>query len=98
MKSLPNNFYKQADWIQCRANYLKYCGGFCERCKAKGLLIPADIVHHKIYLNEDNYRDANVSLNFENLEALCQKCHNAEHFGKSKQAKRYRVINGKLIF
>ncbi len=48
----------------------------CERCG--GL---ASICHHKIYLNAENYKNPYVSLNHDHLEALCQTCHNQEHFG-----------------
>lgn len=76
--------------------YLDQVNHLCERCLAKGLVVPARIVHHKIYLTEENYRDPSVSLNLENLEALCQDCHNAEHFGEKKQ-KRWRFENGELV-
>ncbi|MBR0198085.1 MAG: HNH endonuclease [Kiritimatiellae bacterium] len=41
----------------------------CERCGA-----PAVICHHREYLNERN------ALDKHNLEALCFRCHNEEHF------------------
>ena len=47
----------------------------CERCPA-----PALIAHHKEYLTPDNIGDASVTLDWDNLEALCQECHNIEHF------------------
>jgi len=46
----------------------------CERCGA-----PAVICHHKKWLDDVNVHDPKISLDFENLEALCQECHNAEH-------------------
>lgn len=47
----------------------------CERC---GNL--ATICHHKVWLNESNVSDPWVTLNWDNLEALCHDCHNKEHF------------------
>lgn len=38
-------------------------------------------MHHKIYLNDENLKDADVSLNWDNLELLCDKCHAEEHHG-----------------
>lgn len=38
------------------------------------------IVHHKIYLTDDNYLDYSISLNENLLEGLCIDCHNKEHF------------------
>lgn len=82
-------FYKSQQWKKCRINYIKQCGGLCERCLAKGIYKPGYIVHHKVYLNSDNVGDPNVTLNHDNLEYLCLECHNKEHF-KQKNI-RYSV-------
>ena len=37
------------------------------------------IVHHKIYLNELNINNKDVTLNIDNLEGLCKDCHEKEH-------------------
>lgn len=98
MKSIDHSFYKSREWESCRQGYLQKVGFFCERCKARGIYNPAKIVHHKIYLNEKNYKDPAVALNFENLEALCQDCHNKEHF-EEKQSRRYSIDeSGRLVF
>ena len=39
----------------------------------------ATICHHKTYITPENINDPNVTLNWNNLEALCQTCHNLEH-------------------
>ncbi|MBR5299848.1 MAG: HNH endonuclease [Bacteroidales bacterium] len=97
MRSIDRAFYKSREWENCRTAYLQQVGYWCERCKAKGIYEPARVVHHKIHLNESNYRDASISLNFDNLEALCQDCHNKEHFGRTDR--RYEVdAEGHLIF
>ena len=80
-------FYKTKPWQNCRDGYLKSVGGLCERCLAKGLIVPAEIVHHKIYLTEENITDPSVALNFDNLEALCRACHGEAHGRK----KRYSI-------
>lgn len=84
MKSIPHSFYKSKAWQQCRASYLSK-HSLCERCLEKGLIVPAEIVHHKIYLNEENYKDPSVSLNHENLEAVCKTCHNQEHMSNAHE-------------
>lgn len=84
-------FYKSQAWIKCRKAYIKSVGGLCERCLAKGLIVPGYIVHHKCYLNSDNINDPSITLDWNNLEYLCHECHNQEHF-KEKYNKRY-VIN-----
>lgn len=79
-------FYSSKDWQRCRASYRKYKKGLCERCLAKGLLVPGEQVHHKKHLTTANVNDPAISLNFENLELLCVKCHAEEH-GR----RRYKV-------
>ena len=83
-------FYKSAAWQKCRAAYIKSVGGLCERCFARGIVTPGYIVHHKNYITADNLNDPGVALSFDNLEYLCQKCHNAEHFGETVKH-RYNV-------
>ncbi len=65
-------------------------GGLCERCLAKGLIVPGYIVHHKIHLTEDNYKDPSVAFNFNNLEYLCKTCHEQEHF-KTMMKPRFKI-------
>lgn len=96
-KTIQKEFYRKKVWRDCRDTYMKNAGGLCERCKARGLLVPAVIVHHKIHLTEANYLDEAVALDPGNLEALCFDCHNKEHF-KTQQKKRWRVEDGRLIF
>lgn len=78
------DFYKSGAWVNCRNNYMKSVGGLCEICKEKGLIVPAIIVHHKVHLNAENLSDPNVSLNFNNLQAVCRDCHARLH-GKEKR-------------
>lgn len=79
------SFYKSPAWKKCRAAYISKVGGLCERCLARGYFVPGYIVHHKEYIDLDNITDPSVLLSFENLEYLCEKCHNQEHFGKKKR-------------
>ena len=90
MKEYAKAFYKSTAWEQTRRAYLKSVGGLCERCLKKGLIVPAVIVHHKIYLDANNVNDPEITTNPEHLEALCQACHNAEHFGE-RYERRYKV-------
>ena len=87
-------FYKTAAWVNCRNGYLKSVGGLCEKCKAKGLIVPAEIIHHKIHLNADNINDPSITLNPMNLEALCRQCHGEAH----GNVKRFDVLpNGEVV-
>ena len=72
-----NPFYCSKKWRRVSAAYLSSKSFICERCGA-----PAVVCHHKKWLNDVNVHDPKISLDFENLEALCQECHNAEHGSK----------------
>lgn len=73
-KEFAKSFYKSKAWIECRDGYIKSVYGLCERCEKPGY-----IVHHKITLTPQNINDPNTTLNWNNLEYLCQNCHNKEH-------------------
>lgn len=96
MRSVSFPFYKTRAWKKCRAAYLRKVGGLCEKCMERGIIKPADIVHHKIVLDDENARDPEIALNFENLQAVCIECHNALHYGKSKP-KRYKIVDGTVV-
>lgn len=61
---------------------IRDANGKCERCSALG-----EEVHHKIRLTVLNVVNPEISLNQENLELLCKKCHNIElkRFSKQQQ-------------
>ena len=67
-------FYKSKAWRRVSAAYMASKCYICERCGK-----PATICHHKTWLNGSNVNDPNIALSFDNLEALCIECHNAEH-------------------
>ena len=46
-----------------------------------GIYNSAYFIHHKEYVTDLNYEDDNVFFNIENLESLCKRHHNEEHFG-----------------
>lgn len=84
-----DQFYKSAAWKRCRASYLVSVGSLCERCLAKGLIVPATQVHHKIKLTPDNLNDPAITLNWDNLMALCSDCHHEIH--AKVHERRYRI-------
>lgn len=93
MKEWAAWFYKSDKWKKVRLAYLVSCNYMCERCGR-----PAEMVHHKQYLNEDNINDPEISMGFGNLEALCDRCHQHEHH--RSQAVRDGLCfdaNGQLI-
>ena len=70
-------FYRSQKWRKARLAYLEAKHHICERCGGA-----ATIVHHREPITPANVGDPSVTLNPENFEALCQTCHNAEHFGQ----------------
>ena len=90
MREFAKAFYQSQAWKETRKAYAASVGGLCERCRAKGLIVPAEIVHHKIHLTPDNITDPNISLAWSNLEALCRQCHGDAH---RTLHKRYTINN-----
>ena len=68
-------FYNSAKWRKVSAAYMASKNYICERCGK-----PAQICHHKKWLDDLNVNDPETALGFDNLEALCIDCHNAEHY------------------
>ena len=95
MKPYAERFYGSEAWKKTREAYKKSVGGLCERCLKKGLYNPAEIVHHKVHISEDNINDPKITLAFENLEALCRECHEEEHGGDTREARRKWTEKGK---
>ena len=76
------NFYRSNEWTNLRTllinerttDYL-----YCEHC-GKPILKAYDcIAHHVIELTEQNYTDANISLNPDNIMLVHHRCHNKIH-------------------
>ena len=71
-------FYKSRAWYRAKYAFIKHRksidGGLCEVCHEE----PGKIVHHTIWLDDDNCNDPNISLNPEFFKYECQACHNRE--------------------
>lgn len=78
-KTFAAVFYHSWAWTTCRRKYKKRVGGLCERCLKRGLIVPGVQVHHKTHLTPGNISNPEITLNFENLELLCDDCHKREH-------------------
>lgn len=93
MQPWARPFYKSRAWQSTRDAYYASQHGLCERCGGAG-----KIVHHKQYLTPENIHDPSVALNWENLELLCQDCHNEEHHGSEVTAEGLRFDeDGNLV-
>jgi len=84
MKDWNKDFYQSTLWQECRENYLISRHFICERC---GDI--AKIAHHKTYLTPANITDLTIAVGHDNLEALCQTCHNTEHHKAAPRLARY---------
>lgn len=78
-KEYSKKFYKSGVWSRARDICIKRAGGLCEICYRAGIIEPGKIVHHKEHLNPDNINNPEVTLNVDNLEYVCKKCHNLLH-------------------
>ena len=81
VQSFAKAFYMSWPWIRCARAYKASQGGLCERCWSKGIVTAGEEVHHKIRLTPENLSDPSITLNWDNLELLCKKCHTEEHKG-----------------
>ena len=93
-------FYRSQAWKDTRRNYRQSVGGLCEVCLKKGIIQSADVVHHIVPLTAENIGDINLSLNWDNLQALCRKCHADAHkeIYERRSRRRYKVDEqGKVV-
>lgn len=97
--SEATGFYKTQAWKQTSRNYKKSVGGLCERCMKRGIIQTADIIHHRVPLTTETVSDLNLSLNWDNLQALCRKCHGEVHaeLERERKGRRYTIDeNGRV--
>ncbi len=71
--------YKSKKWQKLRKKKL-ILDPLCERCLKKNIYSATYFIHHKEYITDKNYEDDDIFFNIDNLESLCKKCHNEEHF------------------
>lgn len=71
-------FYHSLQWQRVREQALIRDNYLCQRCLSDKRLTPAEMVHHKIEVKQDWSK----RLMMDNLESLCQACHNKMHGGK----------------
>ena len=88
LKAWAEWFYNSDAWRACREAFLQSKGYLCERCSTPDDPVAAKIAHHKTYLTKVNINDPYITLSWDNLEALCQDCHNKEHH-RAERRKRY---------
>ena len=103
MSKETQSFYNTIAWQNCREAYMKKVGGLCELCLKQGIYKPAELIHHKIEITTKNMDDPGITLNFNNLMALCREHHaevHAETYMRrfANQSRRYYFDeNGRCI-
>lgn len=75
-----------------RANEKGYI--VCEKCHKEILRAYDCIGHHKIELTEENYTDASISLNPDNVQLLCHACHNRHHQNFGNPTRHVFIVYG----
>ena len=68
-------------WVKLRLKKMSDAKYLCERCAAAGRTTPATEVHHIVPV-ESGISDIQMKAlcyNFDNLQALCHKCHKSAH-------------------
>ena len=93
-----NDFYRDKDWLLFRLGVIedRLVDGLiiCEHC-GKPIIRQYDIIaHHITELNDRNYKDANVSLNPENIMLVHHVCHNKIHNKLGRVVKQVFVVWG----
>ncbi len=77
-REFAKGFYNSKAWKDTQKAFMQSRNYICERCGD-----PAVIVHHKRHLSPENITDVNISLSWDNLQALCMDCHAEVHAGSS---------------
>ena len=73
-KDYAKGFYNSTAWQLAKQVAMQRAMGLCEICGR-----PAKIVHHTIQITPGNITNPDITLNLDNLQALCQECHNRIH-------------------
>lgn len=77
-RELRREAYNSTAWRKLRLAHIK-TQPLCQRCLAKGIVKPADHVHHKESPFRNGEVDWTLLLDPANLESICAECHGVEH-------------------
>lgn len=97
MKEYAKSFYKSKAWERARQQAITRANGLCERCMAQGIYKPGYIVHHKKYITPENIGNNKITLDIDNLEYVCEECHNKEHKAKHSNPRYLFDEHGNLL-
>lgn len=86
MSKETTNFYRTKVWKRCKEAYLTKVNYLCEQCMKEGLITPAEAVHHIKPITKESMNDPNITLNHNNLMAVCRKHHDMFHHKKYRRS------------
>jgi hypothetical protein len=90
------SFYASKAWREFRLVIIGERRLICEQC-GRAIAKPRDAhVHHKTPLTIDNYKDANIALNPNNVMLVHKDCHDQIHkrFAYAKRGKEVFIVYG----
>lgn len=79
MKKYAEQFYKSKTWQLTREAYSKSKHYLCEICLEHGRYTAGEIVHHIKPITPANINDPEITLNWNNLQLVCRRCHEHAH-------------------
>jgi 5-methylcytosine-specific restriction protein A len=83
-------FYNSKAWEKCRLLILQRDNHLCQECLKQNKITPADMVHHIKELRDH----PELALDEDNLESLCNTCHNKEH--PDRRNKKIKKVSSKI--
>lgn len=88
------DFYNTDKWRKLRQLVINRAGGICEVCTVN----KGTIAHHIEWVNDNNVHNVYIVWNINNLQCVCQDCHNKIHMKASSTAEGYIFIDGDLVY
>ncbi len=94
-KDVLHDFYCSKAWLDLARAMKSKSGGVCAMC-GKVADISELRPHHKIELTIENVTDPTIALNPDNIEVICNDCHNKVHhrFGNGTNEKNVYLVYG----
>ena len=79
-RDIRQKIYGTVRWRNLRREHLMF-HPLCERCIERGIIRPAEDVHHIVSFMKGNdmLTRRQLAYNAENLQSLCKKCHTELH-------------------
>jgi 5-methylcytosine-specific restriction enzyme A len=86
-------FYNSSTWRKARERTLTHDHYLCQHCLQKGVLTPAEVVHHIHHLQDHSEQ----ALDESNLQSVCAVCHNRLHPEKGKRVQPSKQKKARVI-